>query len=255
MGRRLKNMLAVLVAAALFAVFSGGGARAEIVVFAAASLTDVAQALGDRFSAESGEEVVFVFGSSSAMARQVVAGAPADIFLSANKGWIDQVHEKVSFGVPSVLFNNRLVIVAPKGTSVTTTLAELPEMLGDRRLAVGDPDHVPAGIYAKAALQSAGVWQVLEPKLAPAENVRAALRLVERGAAPFGIIYATDASGPGVEIAGEIDQALYPPVTYYVALVDSAPEAAENFVAFILSPAGEEIITGFGFVPRTGNSE
>jgi molybdate transport system substrate-binding protein len=238
-----------LVTAIVFGGLAIVPARAELLVFAAASLSDVTTAMAERFTAETGEAVTLSFGSSSTLARQIEAGAPADVYLSANREWVEHVREFAGYGEAMKLFSNALVIVSPAGADVLVALEDLPDALGDQRLAVGDPEHVPAGQYAREAMQAAGVWVALESRLAPAEDARTALRLVEHGAVPYGIVYRTDALAGNAAIAGEIDPALHTPVTYYLALPGEPKPEAAAFAGFVTSGAADDEITRFGFVP------
>jgi molybdate transport system substrate-binding protein len=174
-------------------------ARAEtITVFAAASLGEALDAAARPFEAATGDKVAVSYAASSALARQVEAGAPASLFISADVDWIDYV-EKRGLAVPGTrrdLHGNDLVLIAPAGSATSVKIApgfDLAAALGDGRLALANPDSVPAGKYAKAALTALGAWQRVEGRIAPAENVRAALALVSRGEAPLGIVYRTDA--------------------------------------------------------------
>jgi molybdate transport system substrate-binding protein len=249
MAQNAGEMAKRFIGALLLVLFAGMPAQAELLVFAAASLADITTAIADRFSGVSGEQVVLSFGSSSTLARQIEAGAPADVFISANQDWVDYVRDHAGYGEALPLFSNRLVVVAPTDSEARVSLENLSEALGGRRLALGDPDHVPAGIYAKQALQAAELWEALEVQLAPAEDARAALRLVERGAAPFGIVYATDALAGDVSVVGEIDPALHAQITYYLALPLEPKPEAQAFAAFVTGGAAAEIAR-FGFVPQ-----
>lgn len=242
-----------LLAALLVWIGMGVAARAELLVFVASSLTDVSTELAQAFEAETGMGVTLSFGSSSTLARQIAAGAQADAFLSANLEWIDFVQAEAGYDEGRVLFSNSLVIVAPQDLGQSVTIEELPEAVGNRRLALGDPAHVPAGQYARQALVSAGVWEALQPHLAPAENVRAALALVERGAAPFGIVYATDAVTGSVKVVGEIDPNLHAPVVYSLALPGAPSDDARAFAAFLSGQKAREIAADFGFLPPEGH--
>ena len=193
--------------AALVLTVSGHALADEgkITVFAAASLTNAMQDIAAEYKKEKNVEVVSSFASSSTLARQIEAGAPADLFISADQKWMDYAVQKKSIDTASrtTLLGNSLVVVAPKTSpqGEMTINKETPwtSLLKDGRLAVGDPEHVPAGIYAKEALQKLGAWDTLSPKLAPAEDVRGALALVERNEAPLGIVYGSYAvAGKGV---------------------------------------------------------
>ena len=197
------------------------------------------------------------FAASSALARQIDAGAPADLFISADEPWMDDVAGKgmirpqtrVSF------LANRLVLIAPAAKPVKLRIAPgfaLAGALGESRLAMADPDSVPAGKYGKAALTKLGVWAQIEPKVARAENVRAALALVERGEAPLGIVYETDAKASSkVVIVGIFPAASYPPITYPVAVLSASTSPdAEGFRKFLISRQGKAIFVHYGFVAR-----
>ncbi len=239
--------LAVLVLFAVFAACSAAAARVD--VYAASSLTDLAGALADAFTARAGTEVRVVTGSSSTLARQIAAGAPASLFISANRQWIDVAVAEAGFSTPRRLCGNSLAVIAPAGAERLGSFVALPGALGEGRLAVGDPAHVPAGIYARQALESAGLWEALKDRLAPADNVRAAVSLVAAGAARFGIVYATDASYPGVAEVLAIDDGLHAPIAYWLALAPGAGADAEAFATFLAGDAAAAIIAAQGFAP------
>jgi molybdate transport system substrate-binding protein len=175
-----------------------GGLARVAAVLAAASLQESLTEAANAWTAKGHAKPILSFAASSALARQVIAGAPADLFLSADEEWMDAVAKAglLRTGTRTTLLGNRLVLIAPASSKVRLTPARgfaLAKALGTGRLAIADPDAVPAGKYAKAALTALGVWPSVAAKVAPAENVRAAMALVERGAAPLGIVYATDA--------------------------------------------------------------
>lgn len=234
--------------AGLLFVLSGAAARAEFTLFAAASLTDVTGALLDDFAAKNpSSSPRLVTGASSTLARQIVSGAPADAFISANRDWAKFVAEGADFGVPEVVFGNRMVVVSTKDQALRD-LKALADALDGGRLALGDPAHVPAGIYAQQALESAGVWKQLQNRLAPAADVRGVLAYVVRGAAPFGIVYQTDALAAGASVALEIDPALHDPVAYYMVFREPPTIEAISFALYLGSEAADEIIARFGFL-------
>ena len=178
----------------------------KITVFAAASLTNALRDV-QRHIKEKNVDVVSSFASSSTLARQIEAGAPADLFISADQKWMDYAAEKKSIdpATRETLLGNSLVVVAPKASAQADITINKEtnwmSLLNGGRLAVGDPEHVPAGIYAKEALQKLGAWETLSPKLAPAEDVRGALALVERNETPLGIVYGSDAvASKGVKV-------------------------------------------------------
>ncbi|TCM22332.1 molybdate transport system substrate-binding protein [Novosphingobium sp. PhB165] len=224
------------------------------LVLAAASLQEAMNAAADGWAAKGHPRPKISFAASSALARQIEAGAPADIFVSADEPWMDEVQGKglirnktrVSF------LTNSLVLVAPKGNAQNIAIKPgfpLARALGNGRLAVGDPAAVPAGIYAKQALTNLGVWDSVKDHLAPAENVRAALALVGRGVAPLGIVYATDARAePAVRVAGVFPANSHAPISYPVAVLTASRHPdAEGFRRFLLSGEGKALFRRFGF--------
>lgn len=172
-------------------------AKAPMTIFAAASLKEALDTTLAGWRRAGGDPVRAAYGSSSILARQIDRAAPADLYISANRKWVAWLagRDRLAAGTRTILFGNRLAMVAPRDRARPVALAVAPILarLGDRRLAMGDPRHVPAGLYAAAALKKLGLWSALRPRLAPAANVRAALALVARGEAPLGIVYRTDA--------------------------------------------------------------
>ncbi|MCE9686120.1 molybdate ABC transporter substrate-binding protein [Shewanella sp. AS16] len=235
-------------------------AREKLLVFAAASLTDVMTEIGADFDARQGSKTVFSFAASSTLARQIALGAPAALFISANRDWMDYLAEKQAINKDSrrTLATNALVLIAPKASPLTELRLDadwdLAAALGDGRLAVGDPDHVPAGRYAKQALQHLGLWAQAEPRLARANNVRGALALVERGEARLGIVYRTDvypvaAPGAGVKTLATFPQTSHEQIQYPVALVVGRDEAktAAAFLAYLQTRAAKAVLLKHGF--------
>ncbi|WP_106477655.1 molybdate ABC transporter substrate-binding protein [Phytohalomonas tamaricis] len=227
----------------------------KIQVYAAASLTDVMNTLAADYEKQHEVDIVPVYASSSTVARQVANGAPADIFFSANEKWMDWLAAQgITLTARADLLQNRLALIAPQNTDIAsfTPDAEHPlvdELADDSRLAVGDPDHVPAGIYAKQALKSLGEWNTLEPRLARSDNVRAALALVERGETPLGIVYATDAKASDkVKQLGLFPVESHKPITYPVALVNDTPsQAAQAFLTWLKSDEAAKVFRQYGF--------
>ena len=224
------------------------------VVLAAASLQESLSEAADAWAAKGHPKPVLSFAASSALARQVIAGAPADLFLSADEPWMDAVAkaDMLRAGTRATLLGNRLVLIAPAASRAKLTIARgfpLARALGAGRLALADPDAVPAGKYAKAALIRLGVWTGVVAKVAPAENVRAALALVERGAAPLGIVYATDArASKAVRVAGTFPATSHPPIRYPVALLKaSRHKDAAAFRTVLFSKQGRAIFARHGF--------
>ncbi|MFT3967503.1 MAG: molybdate ABC transporter substrate-binding protein [Sphingobium sp.] len=227
------------------------------LVLAAASLQESLTEAADIWTAKRHPRPVISFAGSSALARQIGAGAPADIFISADEPWMDDVAARglVRPGTRVSFLSNRLVLVAPAARARPMSIGRgfpLARALGNGRLAMADPDAVPAGKYGKAALSSLGVWAAVEGKVARAENVRAALTLVERGEAPYGIVYATDAlASKGVRVVGTFPAGSHPPITYPIALLKSAGNRdAEPFRRFLISREGKAIFTRYGFTAQ-----
>lgn len=255
-------MRAIIVRALLCLALLAGAlpARAQDkppLVLAAASLQEAMTAAADAWAARRHARPVVSFAASSALARQIESGALADIFVSADEPWMDRIEKKglVRAGTRVSFLANRLVLIAPAASRVRLTIARgfpLARALGSGRLAVADPEAVPGGRYAKAALTSLGVWQQVEPKLARGESVRAALALVERGEAPIGIVYETDAKATnGVRVVGVFPPASHPPITYPIAiLATAASRDAEPFRRFLISAAGKAIFRRYGFIAR-----
>lgn len=223
------------------------------IVLAAASLQEVMTAAADSWTRQGHPRPVLSFAATSALARQVQAGAPADLFVSADEEWMDALAVKglLAPGTRAVLAGNRLVIVAPVGNDVRLTTATLAATLAAGPVAMADPTAVPAGKYGRVALQRLGAWTVIAPRVVRAENVRAALALVERGAAPFGIVYRTDARASRlVRVAGVFPAASHPPIRYPVArLRRSVHPDAEAFRRFLASADGRALFARHGFTP------
>ena len=224
-----------------------------ITVFAAASLTDALQQVGGEFTNATGIPVRFSFAASSTLARQIEAGSPADVFLSADIDWMDYLEQRnlIQKGSRHNLLGNRLALVAPANSRLVLRIAPhfgLRAALGEERLATGDPDSVPVGRYAREALVSLGVWDQVADRLVRAENVRSALMFVERGEVPIGIVYATDALiDPQVRILDLFPPNSHAPIDYPVALLPGASADAARFQAFLRGPQAKVVFTRFGF--------
>ena len=230
-------------------------APSPITVFAASSLTDALSTIGAQYAAETGIKVRFAFGASSAMARQIEAGAPADLFFSADTDWMDYLQARSLIDPQSRhnILSNRLVLIAPVASQVTLKIAPnfpLSQALGKGyRLATGDPDSVPVGRYARSALTTLGVWNQVADRLVRAENVRSAMLFVARGETPLGIVYQTDAQAdPKVRIVDIFPAKTHLPITYPVALTHKASSQAAPFLAYIRGPKGQAIFKRFGFI-------
>ncbi|MBW6531998.1 molybdate ABC transporter substrate-binding protein [Sphingomonas sp. RRHST34] len=231
--------------------------RVAPLVLAAASLQEAMNDAADAWVARGHPRPVLSFAASSALARQITAGGRADLFASADIDWMDEVERRgrVVPGTRAVLARNRLVVVARPGTpDVSATRGPaLARRLGAAPLAMADPAAVPAGKYGEAALRALGAWDAVSGRIVRAENVRAALALVERGAAPYGIVYATDARASAkVRVAGVFPAASHPAIVYPMARLTDGPEPreAEGFRHFLLSRAGQAILARRGFAPR-----
>src|SRR6516225_8738521 len=225
----------------------------QILVFAAASVTDAMQDLSAAYEKSAQVTVKSSFDSSSVLARQIEAGAPADVFFSADTAWMDYLQSRnlIKPGSRKDLLGNSLVLVAPAQSQIQLKIAPhfpLLAALGDGRLATGDPDSVPSGRYARSALAKLGVWDEIAPRLARAENVRVALLYVTRGEAPLGIVYASDAlADKGVRVVDTFPADTHEPIVYPIALTQSAQSQAAGFVAYLTSPQGQAIFVKHGF--------
>lgn len=228
----------------------------DVLVMAAASTKNAVEKLAVQFKAKTGMTVTSSFAASSALAKQIENGAPADLFISADLDWMDYLQKKDLIKTDSRvnLLGNDLVVIGPKGSTLKPNLTaggDLAALAGDGRIATGDPSNVPVGKYAKAALEKLGQWSAVDPKLARADSVRAALALVSRGEAPLGIVYRTDAAvDPGVTVVGVFPPDSYPAIVYPAALVATSKNShAAAFLDYIKSPDGLAVWSEFGFVP------
>ena len=235
-SRRLSLRLALAVTAGFLTASLGTPTQAQekVTVFAAASMKNALDACNAAWTAETSKETVVSYAASSALAKQIESGAPADIFISADLDWMKYLADKnlVKTDTQTKLLGNRIVLVAPREGAQPVEIGQgfdLAALLGDGKLAMGAPDSVPAGKYGKAALEKLGAWPSVESKVAGAESVRAALALVSRGEAPYGIVYQTDAAAdPGVAIVGTFPEDTHPPIIYPIAVLteSKAPDAA-----------------------------
>jgi molybdate transport system substrate-binding protein len=251
--RRLgaRALAALLVLASLGA---RPAAADDVVVFAAASLKNALDDAVAAFQQRGDDKVTVSYAASSALAKQIESGAPADVFVSADLDWMDYVQQRalIKPETRKNLLGNRLVLVAPVSSDIKLEIAPnfpLAALLKDGRLAIADPDAVPAGKYAKAALEKLGVWSSVADKLARAENVRAALFFVSRQEAPLGIVYQTDAAADkGVKIVAVFPEETHPPVVYPIALIAASKSAgAAKFLSFLESAAAKPIFEKQGF--------
>ncbi len=231
------------------------------LVFAAASLQESLNAVADAWAAKHHERPTISFAASSALAKQIDAGAPADIFISADEPWMDDVQKNglVAPGTRVSFLANSLVLVAPAGSSGSIAIKPgfpLARALGEGKLAMADPDSVPAGKYGKAALTQLGVWPQVQGKVVRGDSVRAALAFVERGEAPYGIVYATDAfASKKVRIVSVFPSSSHAPITYPVARLSAASSPdAEAFRRFVISKDGRAIFRRYGFLAHFPNA-
>jgi molybdate transport system substrate-binding protein len=252
MFARLSTVLGLLAA---IACAQPAIAQESITVFAAASLKNALDDTDAAFTKATGVKVVASYAASSALAKQIESGAPADVFISADLKWMDYVADKklIKADTRVNLLGNKLVLIAPADSKLGNVKIEkgfdIAKLAGDGRIAVADVKAVPAGLYAKAALENLGAWAAAEPKLAQAENVRATLAFVARGETPIGIVYETDAKvEPKVKIVGLFPDGSYPPVTYPVAATAAATnKEAARYLNFLRGGAAKAVFEKYGF--------
>lgn len=226
----------------------------SVTIFAAASTTNAITDIGNLFAQKGMGKVVTSFASSSTLAKQIEQGAPANVFLSADLKWMNYLAEKKSIEPQSLfdLLGNKIVLIAPTSSTAKIVISpklDLATILGKEKLAMGDPDHVPAGIYGKQALEKLGIWKGVESKVARAKDVRAALTLVEREEAPLGVVYATDAAiTKKVKVVAVFPEDSHPPIVYPVALVKGKETpAAKSFLDFLKTTDAKAVFEKYGF--------
>ena len=253
--RRIAACLAVMALALMGALPATAGDTQEVTLFAAASTTEAINDVVRAFEASGRGKLKPVFAASSMLAQQIAQGAPADVFLSANTAWMDHLTERgfIELKSRTGLLGNTLVLIAPNDSAFDVAIGPgfpLADALGERRLAMGDPAHVPAGLYAKAALETLGVWPEVAAKAAYAGNARAALALVDRGEAAAGIVYATGALiSPRVRIVARFPEASHPDIVYPLAVVTGRRSAAvDSLYAFLHGPQAQAIFRAHGFL-------
>ncbi len=227
---------------------------ASVTIFAAASLREALDDQSRQFQTSTGNKVVVSYAASNTLAKQIEAGAPADIFISADLDWMDYLEQRrlLAPNTRVTLLRNTLVLIAPAASSVKLTIGPkfgLAAALGGERLAIANPDSVPAGKYGKSALETLGVWSSVETKLARTENVRAALALVARGEAPLGIVYSTDAfADKGVRVVDTFPASSHPPILYPATIVKASQSpAARPLLDYLRSPSASPIWEKYGF--------
>jgi molybdate transport system substrate-binding protein len=228
---------------------------APIVVFAAASLTDCLKEISSKYSRQTGEQVVFSFGASSVLARQIQEGAPADVFMSADEAKMDSLEKRglILAGTRKSRLSNLLVIIVGADSSMTIRSPYDLTNSAIRRVALADPKAVPAGIYAKEYFEKLGLWPRIEPKVVPAENVRGALAAVESGNVEAGVVYKTDAAiSTKVKVAYLVPANDGPAISYPMAVIKDSKHlaAAEKFVRFLDSEDAATMFEEFGFIVR-----
>lgn len=242
--------------AALALGLSAAAARADdVTVFAAASLTNALNEIGESFTAKTGHTIRPSYAASSSLAKQIEQGSPAHVFASADLKWMDYLTQAklVNADTRFNLLGNTLVLVAPADTKLgrldLDAKTDIAALAGTGRIATGNPDSVPVGLYFRQAMERAGQWKAVEPKIAGTESVRAALALVERGEAPLGVVYATDAAvSRKVKVVGSFPDTLHEPIVYPFALVTGKETpAAKAFLDFVRTDAAKGVFTRYGF--------
>jgi molybdate transport system substrate-binding protein len=250
----LSAAAAIHVPAALAADSNKDSNKPEILVFAAASLTNVLGELSAAWTATSGVRVKNSFAASSVLARQIEAGVKADLFVSADQEWMDYLQSRNFVDKPTRrnLVGNRLALIAPVDSRIQLKIApgfDLAGTLGKQRLATGDPDTVPVGRYARSALISLGIWDEIQDRLVRADNVRSAMTFVALGEVPLGIVYATDAQMDSkVRIVDMFPGNTHPPIAYPGAAIKGARGDAREFLEFLASPKARDIWVKYGFL-------
>ena len=233
----------------LLSLLLAGPSQAQTLMMAAASTREGAQAAAQAYQKESGQPVNLAFAASSTLARQIMLGAPADLFLSANQAWMDRLASKGMLEVSRFYLANQLVLVAPKslesrpGGSLAQYLVQVPG-----RIAMGDPAHVPAGQYGAAALKKMGLWEKAQKRLVPTANTRMALALVERGECRLGLVYRTDAlASKKVQILAHFPEAVAPKVKFYLGRIKKGREEAQGLYDYLVSTPGRSHFEAQGF--------
>jgi molybdate transport system substrate-binding protein len=252
--RQMKSVVVAAVLACVPVSVHMAMAADSLTVFAAASLKETLGAIAENWKAETGKQVKLSFAASSVLAKQIDEGAPADIFISADLSWMDHLDKggQLVDGSRVNLLGNRLVLVEAASAKITAQIKpgfDLAGLLGVERLAMGNVDSVPAGLYGKAALTKLGIWDSVKDKVAQADNVRAALLLVSRQEAPLGIVYETDAKAePGVKIVDRFPEDSHPAIIYPAALVKASKNPdAKAFLSYLQSAKSAQVFAGAGF--------
>jgi molybdate transport system substrate-binding protein len=252
--RRLSGFFAAFVILLAAAHAPAAAEDKTLTVFAAASMKNALDDIDAAFTAKTGVKIVASYAASSALAKQIEQGAPADVFVSADTDWMDYAiaRKNINETTRVNLLGNSIVLIAPKDSKIDNVTIgqgfDLAKLAGDGKIATGDVKAVPVGKYAKAALEKLGAWQAAEPKFAMAESVRAALTLIARGEAALGIVYSTDAKvEPGVKIVGTFPTDSHPAIIYPVAATTTAKPETADYLAFLRSSAAKAILEKYGF--------
>jgi molybdate transport system substrate-binding protein len=253
----MKNILPSPIVILLYVLFSACAAAraADINVSAAASLGDVLKQIGADYEKTTGDHLVFNFAASSLLARQIEEGAPADLIFSADEAKLDDLDKQGLLlpGTRKTILSNQLVIVVPSDSTLGIASAKDLTYPAVKRIAMGEPSSVPAGIYGRTYLEKLGLWQTIEPKVVPEENVRAALAAVASGDVEAGIVYKTDAMiSKGVKVAKEVSLTEGPAISYPVAILKESkqPDAAKKFEDYLQSPAAKTVFRKYGFIDK-----
>ncbi|MGN6375738.1 MAG: molybdate ABC transporter substrate-binding protein [Sphingomonas sp.] len=255
--RRILLLASLALSLLLGASLAAAAPRQGPLLLAAASLQESMTAAANAWAKAGHPRPVISFAGSSALARQIEAGAPADLFVSADEDWMNALQKRnlIVPGTRDTFLGNRLVLIAPRSRTEPVVIrpkAAFAETLASGPVAMADVNAVPAGKYGKASLQAMGLWPTTRSHVVQADNVRAALALVERGAAPLGIVYSTDArASPKVKIVGVFPERSHPPIRYPVARLKSSTNPdAEPFRRFLISARGKAIFARYGFSPQ-----
>ncbi|HHF3022501.1 TPA: molybdate ABC transporter substrate-binding protein [Vibrio diabolicus] len=239
--------------AAILSISFSANAATNLKVYAASSMTNAIDEIAQKFEEKYDVSITPVYGGSSSIARQIINGAPADIFISANTKWMDYLVDKdvISRDNVTSLVRNSLVLIAPQSSELTSfnfsDATAWEKALHGNRLALGNPTSVPAGMYAKESLTTLGVWKEIQTQIAPAKNVRLALALVERGEAPLGVVYKTDAQLTKVKIVGEFASDTHAAIVYPAAVVNDSIES-EQFFQYLKSDEAARVFAQYGFL-------
>jgi len=252
---RLAGIATALVIVLVGAALSPASAQDKtLTVFAAASMKNALDDIDAAYTAKTGVKITASYAASSALAKQIEQGAPADVFVSADTDWMDYATSRKNINEPTRvnLLGNSIVLIAPKDSRIDNVTIgsgfDLAKLAGDGKIATGDVKSVPAGKYAKAALEKLGAWTAAEPKFAMAESVRGALTLVARGEAVLGIVYSTDAKvEPGVKIVGTFPADSHPTIIYPIAATSTAKPEAKEYLDYLRSSAAKTVLEKYGF--------